>query len=324
MIEKALVLDIESSDLLANMLDYSSFPYKLNAEAKLWCVVIRDAYTDEIVACEKENITIEWMREQLKGCTHLIGHNVIKFDFLTLKLFGVLDYEVGYLNKPDLVFGEEVKIIDTLILSRLFNPDRYLGHSLHSWGEKFQNNSKTDFRQLCINRGYIDKNSPKGSEFKNYCPEMLQYCIQDTSVNKDTFFALIEEMEGYKGWNQAIKVENKLADLAVRRESLGFWFDKELAIKCVEDLTVKMEELQNRVNPILPPKPMTKGELNVFTPPNTQFLKSGKPSTHIVKFAAKLGGFIEEWTHKEDTISYCINFEKKRYRSSSCNVERST
>lgn len=311
--EKALVLDIESSDLLANMLDYSSFPYKLKPDARLWCVVIRNVYTDEIVACEKENITKEWMRENLKGCTYLAGHNVIKFDFLTLKLFGVLDYEVGYLNKPDLVFGEETKIVDTLILSRLFNPDRHLGHSLHSWGERFQNNSKTDFRQLCINRGYIDKNSPKGAEFKQYCPEMLQYCIQDTSVNRDTFFALIEEMGEYKGWNQAIKMENKLADLAIRRESLGFWFDKDLAIKCVEDLTVKMEELQNKVNPILPPKPMTKGELDKFTAPATQFLKSGKPSTHIVKFAARIGGFIEEWTHKEDVISYCINFENKRY-----------
>src|SRR3972149_925585 len=183
--QRALVLDIETSDLLSEMLDYNSFPYKLKADAKLWCVVIRDAYTDEIIASEKENITKEWMRENLKGCTHLVGHNVIKFDFLTLKLFGVLDYEVGYLDKPDLLFGEETKIIDTLILSRLLNPDRHLGHSLHSWGERFKNNSKTDFRQLCINRGYIDKGAEKGAEFKQYCPEMLAYCIQDTSVNKD-------------------------------------------------------------------------------------------------------------------------------------------
>lgn len=308
--QKALIVDIESTDLLANMLDFSSFPYKLKSDAKLWCVVIRDAYTDEVIASEKENITKEWMQENLKGCTHLVGHNVIKFDFLVLKLFGVLDYTVGYLEQPDTIFGEEVKIIDTLILSRLLNPDRFNGHSLHSWGEKFKNNVKTDFRQLCINKGYIQKSDPKGQEFKQYCPEMLAYCIQDTSVNKDTFFALLEEMDGYKGWNQALKMENKLADLAIRRESLGFWFDKDLAIKCVEDLTQKMEELQNKVNPVLPPKPMTKGELNNFTPPNTQFLKNGKPSTHIVKFAERIGAKIVE----NESQEYFIQFEDKEYQ----------
>jgi hypothetical protein len=102
-------------------------------------------------------------------------------------------------------------------------------------------------------------------------------------------------------------MENKLADLAIRRESLGFWFDKDLAIKCVEDLTQKMEELQNKVNPILPPKPMTKGELNNFTAPNTQFLKSGKPSTHIIKFAERIGANIVE----NDSEEYFIQFDGK-------------
>ncbi len=310
--EKALIIDIESSDLLANMLDFSSFPYKLKADAKLWCVVIRDAYTNEVVAEEKENITKEWMQSNLKGCTHLIGHNVIKFDFLVLKLFGVLDYEVGYLNNSDTVFGEETKIIDTLILSRLLNPDRHLGHSLHSWGERTKTN-KINFRQLCIDKGYIEKGAPKGQEFKQYCPEMLDYCIGDTSTNKDTFFSLIQEMGDYVGWHRALKMESKLADLAIRRESLGFWFDKDLAIKCVEDLTQKMEELQNKVNPILPLKPMTKGELGNFTPPNTQFLKSGKPSTHIIKFAQRIGGFIEELKDDKEEVEYFINFEEKRY-----------
>ena len=116
-------------------------------------------------------------------------------------------------------------------------------------------------------------------------------------------------MGDYKGWQQAIKMENKLADLAVRRESFGFWFDKDLAIKCVEDLTQKMEELQNKVNPLLPPKPMTKTELNNFTPPNTQFLKSGKPSTHIIKFANRIGAKIME----NEEEKYFIEFEDKRY-----------
>lgn len=304
----AKTLDIESNGLLEDMLDYSSFPYKLKPDAKLWCVVIRDIYTDEVFCAEKEKITKEWLQENLKGCEYLITQNGIKFDLLTLKLFGVLDYTLGYLNESDTIFGGNIKMIDTLIISRLLNPDRFGGHSLREWGARTGYN-KIDFRQLCINKGYITKDAPKGAEFAQYCPEMLTYCIADTEVTKNTFFALMQEMGDYKGWKQAIKMENKLADLAVRREHFGFWFDKDLAVKCVEDLTQKMEELQNKVNPLLPPKPMTKTELSNFTPPNTQFLKSGKPSTHIVKFAERIGAKILE----NQDEKYFIEFESKTY-----------
>ena len=57
---------------------------------------------------------------------------------------------------------------------------------------------------------------------------MVEYCEDDTMVTKNTFTTLLSEIGVYKGWNQAIKMENKLADLAIRRESLGFWFDKDL------------------------------------------------------------------------------------------------
>lgn len=305
----AKVIDIETNSLLSDMLDYSSFPYKLNSEARLWCVVIRDVYTDEVFTAKNEEITKEWMQEHLKGCKYLVQHNGIKFDLIALKLFGVLDYSVGYLDQEDTIFGESVKIVDTLIVSRLLSPDRFGGHSLDEWGKRTGYN-KIGFRQICIDKGYILKNSERGTEFKQYCPEMVEYCIGDTLVNKNTFFALMQEIGDYKGWNQAIKIENKLADLAIRRETLGFYFDKDLAIKCLEDLTQKMEELQNKVNPLLPPKPMTKGELDKFTAPATQFLKSGKPSTHIIKFAERIGAKILENQDQE----YFIEFEGKSYQ----------
>ena len=302
------IIDIETSSLLEEMLDHSSFPYKLKPDAKLHVVVIRDAYTDELFVAEGKNITKEWMKESLKGCKYLVQHNGVKFDLIALRLFGVLDYSIGYLDEPDTIFGEEVKILDTLILSRLFNPDRFGNHSLESWGQR-TGCAKMDFRGELIKRGIIPKDSPRGFEFKNYTPLMTEYCILDTEVGKRTFFALLKEKSEYDGWEKAIKMEHKLADLAINRESLGFWFDKDLSVKCVEDLTQKMEELQNKVNPLLPPKPMTKTELNNFTPPNTQFLKSGKPSTHIIKFANRIGAKIME----NEEEKYFIEFEDKRY-----------
>ena len=172
--------------------------------------------TDKVKTLVKEQITKENLKKELKGCTHLVQHNGLKFDLLVLKLFGVLDYTVGYLEQSDTIFGEDVIMVDTLIISRLLSPDRFEGHSLKEWGKR-TGYKKTNFRQVCIDKGYIDKTSRKGAEFKSFCEEMVGYCEGDTMVTKNTFLALLEEIGVYSGWKQAIKMENKLADLAVRR-----------------------------------------------------------------------------------------------------------
>lgn len=289
---KRVTVDIETNDLLANMLDYSRLPYRLNSDARLWCVVVRDVDTDDLVVLKSKTgktITKDQLEEALSDVTEIIAHNGIKFDLISLKLFGLLDYSVGYLGQDDKIFGKPVKITDTLIQSRLFNPDRYGGHSLEAWGNRL-GDYKDDFRQQSIDAGLIPNNAPKGAEFKVYSEIMVKYCEQDTKVTVGVFKELESEFKSYIGWKKAEKLENKLADLAVRRETYGFNFDKGLAVKCLEDLTEKMAELSNRVNPILPPKPMTKTRLKDFTPPANQVKKDQNLSSHMIKFIEKHGG----------------------------------
>lgn len=274
-----VVIDIESNNLLSNMLDYTSLPYKLKKDAKLWCVVIRDVDTNKVVALKSESgdtISHQAMKKALQGTKEIIGHNGIKFDLLVLKLFGVLDYSIGYLHESDTLFGEDVKVTDTLLRSRLLNPDRRGGHSLAAWG-KALGDFKGDFH-----------------EFDKYSKEMLDYCVQDTKVTSLIFKKLEKEYQGYVGWHKAEKLENKLADIAVRRETYGFWFDKEKAIRCVEDLTEKMRVLSNNVNPQLPPKPLTKTALKRFTPPSIQIKKNGEVSSSLINFAIRHGAMIED------------------------------
>lgn len=292
-----IILDIETNNLIGESLDYSSFPYKLNDKAKLWVVSLYNITTKQtITACNNE-ITKEWLQKQLKDCTELIGHNLLKFDLLMLQLFGILEYTVGYLNQRDTIFGKECKIIDTLILSRLFYPDRFGGHSLEAWGKRVGQH-KIDFRQICIDKGYIDKNAPKGAEFQMYSNEMKEYCIGDTLSNARIYEKLLEE-KGTWDWDQAIKMENKLADKGIRRELFGFYFDKELAIKCVEDLNNKMQEKSLIVEPLLPPKPMNKGELAAVTLPKTQLNKEGIPSAALLRFLERTNS-----TLLDDTLTY--------------------
>lgn len=283
------VIDIETNNLLANMLDYSSLPYKLNKNANLWCVVIRDVDTNEVTVLKSESgntITKDMLKNALVGATEIIAHNGIKFDFISLKLFGVLDYTVGYLGQDDTIFGIPVKITDTLIRSRLFNPDRYGGHSLDAWGKK------------------LGEHKGNFHNFESYSDEMVTYCIQDTNVTALIFKELEKEYISYSGWKKPEKLENKLADLAVRRETYGFWFDKELAITCLDDLIGKMQELENNVNPLLPPKPMNKTKLKQFTPPKNPFKKDGSVSAIMEKFAEKHGARIQgnKFYYKDDVF----------------------
>ena len=286
---KVYTIDIETNNLLRDMLSYEQLPYKLNDEARLWCVVIRRLGDDAVFYQTCEGITKEWMQETLADCEYLIAHNGVKFDFLVLKLFGVLDYEIGHIDKPDLLFGRPMRFIDTLVLSRLLNPDRYPGHSLEAWGERLQE-AKMDYRGELIDRGLLEKDAPSSAEFAFYNEVMLEYCIQDTNVNGKIFKALLKEM-GRHNWQMAFKMEMKLADYGVRRETFGFSFDKEKAVACVEELTQIIEDIRQRVNPILPPRALTKAEETKYTLPKTQVKKDGTLSEAFSKRINELGAF---------------------------------
>ena len=304
------VLDIETNDLLANMLDFSCLPYKLKSTAKLWCIVVYDLSSKTYTRLSSESgdgICRGDVAKALDGCTELVTYNGIKFDLLTLKLFGLLDYTIGYLNEPDTLYGKEVKITDDLVRSRLFNPDRRGGHSLKSWGERL-GEYKDDFRAKCVESGHILRDSVKGSEFRNYTPLMVDYCQQDTLVTAMVHSELEKEYNSYKGWKKSEKIENKLADVAIRRESYGFYFDKDLAIECLSDLQEKMDELQNRVNPILPPKMMNKTSIKQFTPPKNQLKQDNTPTAHMLNFAKKHGATITDTLFEYKGKCYSIPF----------------
>lgn len=299
-------LDIETNQLLAKMLDYTSLPYKLRGDARLWTVCLRNIDTNEEFGAENENITKEWLKGVLKDCTTLITLNGMKFDLIALKLFGVLEYDIN----EGTVFGNKCEIIDVLIWSRLFNPERYGGHSLKAWGERL-GEFKDDYRQKCIEAGYIAPNAPKGEEFSRWTPLLKSYCFQDCKVTQLVYLELFKEYAGYPRWKNASIMEHKLADIGIQRETFGFAFDKEKAIKCVEDLTQKMEELTNKVNPLLPSREMNKGELEEWTPPKNQLKKDNTPTAALLRFCDKHN--LQLHTPLEGNRGYYIEYKGRRY-----------
>jgi len=286
-LNKVYIIDIETNGLMGDLLSYKSFPYRLREDAKVWCVVIRCLGSDEVYTAVGEEVCVDFFERTLLNAEVVVAHNGIKFDFIMLKLFGLLDYRIGYFGQPDILFGKEVRFLDSLIMSRLFNPDRYGGHSLDSWGERV-GSPKMDYRGRLIELEALEPNAPKGHEFTFYHPLMLDYCIQDTKTNALAFLKLLEEEYNTYDWREPLQQEHILADYAIRRETLGFKFDRELALWCLDDLTEKMNKLAEEVNPLIPDKPLGKTALKNYTPPKNQFKKDGTLAAAVNRFVERI------------------------------------
>ena len=269
------VIDIESSNLLQNGLDYTVMPYKLKSDYTIHCVVIRHVDSPAIKTLVGDEITEENLRHVLRKCTELIGHNLVAFDMPVLKLAGILDYEIAFPGKQTTLYGKPCKVTDTLIWSKLLNADRFGGHSLDAWGKRMGNH-KGNF-----------------NDWSKFSQEMLDYCVQDTAVNVDIFNNLTLE-QGTHEWSTPYNMEVKLADLTLKQELLGFAFDSELANNNIAELSKLMEDIAAKVNPLLPMKKMPKTESNFYLMPKNKFKKDGSISAIFQKFLDKLGATLSE------------------------------
>lgn len=316
----AFTFDIESNNLLNDeSVDYLSSPYRLKDSFDMHCIVCESHETGEIIAFHDGdkyifdgrpyvetdgkyeyrleeyqhqeythfplndfpdfiNGTGKFTNKEKYKITKVVGHNIINFDLLAIKLWFKINYSVKYNtwgNSP-------VEICDTMILSKVLNPDRFGGHSLAELSSKAGGDVKIDFR----------KNIPEQDRFKTFAADMLYYCIYDNKANTAVYKYLMEEWGDYDKWAEPFALEQRVADIITRQEHRGFAFNKKQAEDNIADLDQKMEERRLQAEPILPPKPATKGYLKAFIPPKLQFKKNGEPTSNILKFAEKHGGEI--------------------------------
>ena len=201
-----LVFDIETDDLKAT---------------KLWCIVAQDADSGKIYKFAPHEL--ESGLELLKSADVLIGHNIVGFDIPVIKQLTGVDLK-------------DKKVVDTLVLSRLFNPIREGGHSLNMWGyHPSINLPKIDFE-----------------DFKNYSPEMLTYCTRDVQVNTLTLDALRSEAKGFS--QECIDLEHDVAKIIKEQEVNGFMVNKQKAELLLASLYKRMFEVENEVHQTFKPK----------------------------------------------------------------------
>ena len=197
-----IVFDIETDDLDAT---------------KVWCIVAKEVDGNTYKFGPDE---LEDGLDLLRSANTLIGHNIIGFDLLILKkLFN---------------FTYSGKIIDTLVMSRLYNPIRENGHSLKTWGYRL---------------GIPKQEQP---EFDNYTPEMLDYCTQDVVLNEAVYKFLQKEGMGFS--KQSFDLEQLTAAIMCEQEKTGFYFDSKQAMTLLAELKQKMADVEDEVQKTFKPK----------------------------------------------------------------------
>jgi len=199
-----LVYDIETDDLKAT---------------KIHCLVAQDIDSGTIYKYPPDKLQEGY--ELLSKADKLIGHNIIGFDIPMVEKFG----DVKLSHKP---------VVDTLVMSRLFNPVREGGHSLEKWGFRLGFN-KIDF-----------------DDYKNYSKEMLTYCTRDVQLNTVLFHHLRQEGTGFN--KECVALEQEVARVIKEQEVNGFKFDIEKAELLLAELRQKMHEAEDEVHKVFKPK----------------------------------------------------------------------
>ena len=180
----------------------------------IWCVVTRENGIDTV------HTTPDTLCKALEGSVSVVGHNLLGYDLPVLKrLWGVS------------VASE--RIVDTLVLSRLFDPSKSGGHSLRNWGNElgFPKGDHTDFS--CLSQ------------------EMIDYCIQDVAVTEAVHKQLVKDMAQFLP--ECIELEHKVQWIVQQQEINGWVLDQKLANELCATFKEGMNDIQAELQEMFPP-----------------------------------------------------------------------
>ena len=189
---------------------------------KIWCIVIKE-YKGDTHIFRHDNDNIQEGIDMLMQSETLIGHNIIGFD-------------IPVLNKLyDIDLFKDKEIIDTLTMSRLFNPIREGGHGLESWGYRLK----------------IYKADPP-DEWDKFDPRMIPYCEQDVVLNEALYDKLVLDGGGFS--DQSIEVEHEVSKILQRQEQHGFFFNEKKGAELLAILKTRMREVEDEVHKVFKPR----------------------------------------------------------------------
>jgi len=197
---------------------------------KVWCCY---TFNEDGYVCHTEASTLIPL---IENSDKVIGHNLIGFD-------------AGVLKRCWGVKIPAAKAIDTLILSRLYNPNIEGGHSLAAWGDR-TGQKKTDYAQA-----YVDKTGLLAS-YRWDSPDLellYEYCKDDVAALVATYEMVNKMLEKEQFSEQCIKLEHDVAIIIQRQKEHGFRLDIKKAQGLLAMLQGKMVDIENELQVVFPP-----------------------------------------------------------------------
>jgi len=180
----------------------------------IWCVVTQQNGETEVHLDQRS------LRKALEGSVSVCGHNLIGYDLPVLKRLW------GLSVAPE-------RIVDTLVLSRLFDPSKSGGHSLRNWGNEL---------------GF-----PKGdhNDWSRLSQEMIDYCIQDVAVTEAVHQRLTKDMVDFD--QQSIDLEHKVQFAVQQQEKNGWLLDQYKCMDLLATFKERMNEIEAELQEEFPP-----------------------------------------------------------------------
>lgn len=189
--------------------------------SRIWVMCYENVITDEKGVLTDASSIKAWIDDHPKAI--FVGHNAIKFD-------------VPIINRLTGTRIAVSRIVDTLVLSNLYNPILDGGHSLEAWGVRLK--------------------CPKGdfNEWDRFSDEMVTYCKQDVTLTKLMYKRLAAVLKKIGFSEKSCELQHKMTAIIRRQQQNGFAFDEKGAVELRMRIMGELEELKDRIYERFPPE----------------------------------------------------------------------
>ncbi len=211
---------------------------------QLWVMCYENAITEEKGTLTSAASIIQWFKDH-KGSTY-IGHNIVKFDAPVL----------NRLLKVGLAIGS---LVDTLVLSNLYNPNLEGGHSLNEWGVRFKL-PKIEF-----------------DAYHAFSEEMVTYCQRDVELTKKLYLKLAQVLKKIEFSEKSCEIQHKITSIINRQRKNGFAFQASEATTLRALILKEVEALTELIHVKFPPVLVLKETYK------KAFKQDGSPSAQYVR-----------------------------------------
>lgn len=255
----------------------------------------------------------EWLG-RLMAVDIVVGHNILGYDLPLLSKLHGFKYDVDtYMLTSG---GIRVRVLDTLVLSRLIWPDRPGGHGLLNWSKQV-GTFKPEIE--CWKNLSHDQYVHRCNEDVKTTEAVLNACLKETGGILGRPELTIVELFDY--WKLPMAIDTHYTHIMSKQEIHGVRFNIELAKQTVRKLDEEMEAIKAKWEPTLPQTKSKKGDLNyppkkqMLAPPKHPYKKTGgltkAAQDYLAKSFIKTEKLDEAKVFTEKYLEWCSDNNQK-------------